>query len=257
MRVEFRLGAVVFLALFAWGCQEPSTLMEPEGPGILLDKDGITHPHGGNDGGNDAPATFTATVASESGSTVWTNGPQVVQNANKKNWLHVFDSGGNGTRGAPDYDNAQFDTQIHLQPASTVGCVDENGVAASGALLTRLFGVFEQAISIDRVFDFQVDFDVGDPGEEDGPSFFLFRWEDGAHTYSAGTEYINFDNPQPNITFLNMDPSDIDNPAATRVFEISGGTVVVRELRRNKAIATLGCPNLRKFLVTVAPDPAA
>lgn len=47
---------------FMWGCQEQtSSPTGPEGPGILLDKDGI-HPHGGGTVDNPVDGTFDARV---------------------------------------------------------------------------------------------------------------------------------------------------------------------------------------------------
>lgn len=256
MRTQLRLGAVVLVALLAWGCQESSDPVGPgEGSGILLDKDGSGHPHGGSGGGKDAPATFLASVATEDGSAWTPDEPQEVQSAEKKNWLHVFDSGGNGTRGAPNYDNAFFDTKIFLQPASQAGCVSDPSPLPDG-LGDELFDKLNQENSIPRVFDFQVNFDIA--VNEKGFSIFLFRWQDGDRTFSASTGFgLSGADDAPTLEFLGDGAGSggaIDNPSFTRVFRISGAKVIAKELDKNKAIATLACDNDASYLVTVAPD---
>lgn len=57
LRTRLILPLAFASVAFMWGCQEQgSSPVGPEGPGILLDKDGISHPHGG--GTEDGTSTF-------------------------------------------------------------------------------------------------------------------------------------------------------------------------------------------------------
>jgi len=255
-----RLGAVVLVALLAWGCQESSDPVGPgEGSGILLDKDGSGHPHGGGGGG--AAEMFKVSVKTQGGSPDWAT-DQDMQSAEKKNWLHVFDSGGNGTRGAPDYANAAFDTEIHMEALDDdVELCDKDPADMDDVLRNLLYEKLDSGTSsIPRVFDFQVNFDIADNPE--GFSIFLFRWkekEDDDRIFSASTGFgLDGSDMAPTIDFLGDGDGGggaIDDPSFTRVFRISGETkVIAQELDKNKVIATLACPNDGVYVVTVAPN---
>lgn len=251
-----RTTAILLLAAFMWSCQEqgsvPVASDTGEGLTTLEKKGGI--PGGPEDG---SAETFDVTVTT-AGGPVWTDGPQEVQTANAKGRLHIFDSGGNGTRGRPNYDNAAFSTKIFLQPLGACDAEATDPADMSTTLRDELFGKLDQTSDFRNVvFDFQVNYDIGDSEEAaQGFSIFLFRWEDGDRTFSASIGRFDADHPGPSIDFLgdNSPPfDDITNPDITRVFKISGGTVIARELNKNKVIATLACENKHDIEVTVAP----
>ena len=108
----------------------------------------------------------------------------------------------------------------------------------------------EQASS--RVFDFQFGY-FGDEGSSSSAfSIFQFRWEEGEQIFSVRTG-------SPLIEFSgDGDPDSgtdakIDDHTKTRVFKISGGTVTVEELRKNRVLSSLECPNAGTYEVTVFP----
>ena len=87
-------------------------------------------------------------------------------------------------------------------------------------------------------------------------SIFLFRWkENDGRIFSASTGFGSNEADPPTIVFLGDGMGGggaIDDPTETRVFQISGAKVIARELRRNKVIAMLECPNPHAYVVTVA-----
>ena len=241
------LPLALLSAGFLLGCQgQGSDPVAPEGLGILLDQAG-PHPHGG--GGGDDATTFDVTIRTVSPGVVpWTtDGAQEVQAADSPNWLHVFDSGGNGTRGRAKYPGAFF-TRIFFQPPfpdtpaghTEAGCVGDSD----------LYDKFDQGPR-PVVFDFQVGYDIADSSM--GFSIFLFRWEDGGRIFSASTGFGSDDSDDPPTLVFLGDPVDIDDPTKTRVFEISGAKVIAQELNKKTVIAMLECRNDRTFEVTVAP----
>ena len=181
----------------------------------------------------------------------WTDEPQVVQ-AKSGNWLHVWDSGGNGTRGRAKYPGA-FSTEIHMQPDNASTCVDEDGMDASAS---SLFAKLEQDTPLPTVFDFQAGYDIAN--NPWGFSIFQFRWEETTanvtRTFLARTGFgLSGSNDHPHLTFLGA--GDIDDPMATRVFRIKADAkVILEELDKNTVIATLVCDNEHTYEVTVAPN---
>ncbi len=251
------MGLAFLVAAFMWGCQEQgSGPVAPEGLGVQLDPksgDPPIHHHG------DDALTFTVTVKDADGShthrlsgatTFWTDGAQDVQTSNAKNRLHVFDSGGNGTRGKPNYANAAFSTQIFLKPLSAaVGTCAKDPANMLNALRDELFGKFDQGLR-DVVFDFQISHDLAT--NPTGFLFFLFRWKVGGRIFSVEIgAFPAGDSDRAAIAFSGA--GAIDDPTKTRVFSISGGKAIARELDKNKVIATLACPNEHTIEVTVDP----
>lgn len=176
--------------------------------------------------------------------------------AKSGNWLHVWDLGGNGTRGRAKYPGT-FSTQIHMRPVNISTCVDEDG---SSVTSSPLFAKLESGTSgfLPTVFDFQVGYDIGDNPR--GFSIFQFRWEETiasvTRTFSARTGFgLSGSDPAPHLTFLGA-PADIDNPDAIRVFRIKADAkVILEELDKNTVIATLVCRNDHTYEVTVEPNP--
>lgn len=239
--------------MILFGCQEQgSSPAGLEDLSIRLDP-GHPHPHPGGGGGNDDAETFNVTISSPSDAD-WTNGtPQEVEAAGSSQWLHVFDSGGNGTRGRAKYPGT-FSTEIFLQPTvAAVGDCHKDPANMSNALRDLLFSKLNQGLQ-DVVFDFQVSYDIAESPE--GFSIFQFRWEAGDRIFSVRTGFgLSGSDPAPTLVFLGANPDDIDNPAVTRVFRISGAKAIAEELNKNKVIATLSCPNEHVVDVTVAPVP--
>jgi hypothetical protein len=168
-----------------------------------------------------------------------------MQNSTKKDWLHVYDSGGTGTRGLPDYDNAAFYTKIHMQPSPIEECELEGLESHRGLLYSK----FIQPNPGWRVFDFQVGFDIAD--NPTGFSFFLFRWKEGDRIFSARTGFgFRGSDPAPAIDFLG-DDKDIRDSTIDRTFRISGAKVIASEHDGKKVIAALSCDNLGEYDVTV------
>ena len=186
---------------------------------------------------------------------VWTPVPQTVQ-AKSGNWLHIWDSGGNGTRGRPKYPGA-FNTKIFLQPVETASIASCAGDMGNPSLSGKL----NQISSLSRVFDFQVGYDIAD--NPTGFHFFLFRWEDNDGTFSASTgfgssgsdehtsiDFLGDNNPNPGNAFT---PDDITDATIPRVFRITGAKVIAQELDKNKVIRMFECPNDHIIEVTVTP----
>jgi hypothetical protein len=237
-----KVALALLPVLLLLGCQDQGS--EPMGLDDLGPQFGVNcdnkpdHPKCGGGGEDPAAGTFDVTVRTVGGSEWTTAGAQEVQDGDATGWLHVYDSGGKGTRGNPDYDNAAFDTEIHFKPATQAGCVGD----------LTLFDELDQTSAQLRVFDFQATYDIAEIPEDH--SFFLFRWQDGDGTFSASTAR------GPTIDFLgdNDGGTDrIDDPTITRVFRISGAMVRARELNRKKVVRELDCPNPYVFEVTVAP----
>ena len=106
--------------------------------------DGVTprdpkgHCHGDDTGdGGTVPDTFDVSVSSVSptaGVEDW--GAGVMRDAGSGNWFHVFDSGGSGTRGNPNFANAAFFSKILFGIVSgptsdTGGCLGDMALSRS------------------------------------------------------------------------------------------------------------------------------
>ena len=238
MRSFLPFAALLGVALVL-GCQDVGT--GPDGLAPQFAKGGI--PGAPVGGGSDDPETFDVSIRTVEGDVDWTAGPQEVQAGNAKGWLHLFDSGGAGTRGNPNYANAAFTTSIFFKPNDDAGCVGH----------LPLFPRLNQDPR-DVVFDVQFGY------EDPYVLFFLFRWKevDGS-VFSVSTgRGSDTPSPLPTAKFLgdgdnSTNPDLIDDPTKTRIFEISGGRVEAREFDKRKVIAMLDCPNLYTYEVTVAP----
>jgi hypothetical protein len=251
------LGAFLIAGVAA-ACSEEGAPTEPDGDvatPLLTHKDGAEHgkPGGSGPPGGE-PETLFVSIATEGGP-VWTAAPQEMQNSTKKDWLHVYDSGGTGTRGNPNYDNAAFDSQIHMQPSDVGDCEPDR----DGIDIAELYSKFLQLDLVPRVFDFQVDFDITE-NEGEGFSFFLFRWKEGDQVFSVQTGF-GFDDfaPHQTIDFLgdNEEPfDDIRDSTIDRTFRmLEGAKVIAQEHDGRKVIAALSCPNIGKYDVTVHGTP--
>ena len=267
-----KVSLALLSAAFLLGCQEQGS--EPVGPEGLGPEfaapackgpnkndpgcPGTTDPDGGETFDvtirtcNKLDEAFLGGPCAEPGNE-WTVAPQEVQ-AKSGNWLHVWDTGGNGTRGRPKYPGT-FETKIFLKPVKESSIQSCAGDGGSPSLLDKL----NQDLDF-RVFDFQVGYDIAD--NPDGFSFFLFRWEDADGTFSASTGFGSSGaDPAPSIDFLGdnndgtagWEPDDITDPAIERVFRITGAKVIAQELDKNKVIRMFECLNEHIIEVTVAP----
>jgi hypothetical protein len=238
----------LLVAVLAAGCSQEQGPTEPDGDvttPLLTHKNGEHGKPGGNTSPGSEPETFLVSVATDGERHEWTPAPQVMQNASKKSWLHVFDSGGNGTRGFPDFPNAAFNSGTHMQASAVEGCELEGLESHRGLLYSK----FHQTTSALRVFDFQVSFDIAD--NPMGFSIFLFRWKEGDRIFSARTGFgFRGSDPAPAIDFLG-DDKDIRDSTIDRTFRISGAKVIASEHDGKKVIAALSCDNLGEYDVTV------
>ena len=246
------MSLALLVSAFISGCQEQAS--SPVGPYGPQFHHSPSHDKGGGKNDDGETFDFFATVSTVGGSG-WTNGAQEVRSNNAKNWLHIFDSGGAGTRGNPNYDNAAFNTKIFFAPGNAASCVDQDGMPS---LNSPLFGKLNQDSFLDRVFDFQIGYDLAT--NPTGFLFFLFRWEDGNQIFSVEIgAFPAGDSDRASIAFLgdgddgSNDPDLIDDPTKTRIFRISGGKVIAHELDKKKVIATLACDNDHIIEVTVIP----
>jgi len=257
------VGAFLVAGLAA-GCSKEQGPTEPDGnvtTPLLTHKDGAQH---GKPGGSKPPGgeseTVPVSIATVGEDHEWTPAPQVMQNATKKSWLHVFDSGGNGTRGNVDFDNAAFNSGTHMQASAVGGCEsDPPDMSVSDRAL--LYSKFHQTTPALRVFDFQVSFDIT-ANEGGGFSFFLFRWreEPSGRVFSVRTGF-GFDEFDPNqeIDFLGDNPpsdDDIRDSTIDRTFRmLTGAKVIASEHDGRNVIAALSCDNLGQYDVTVHATP--
>lgn len=239
--------ATLLIGFFVAGCHDGDIPSEPGAvipPLSARDKGCPLSGHPSCKTDSPSATTFLVSISSSAGE--WAV-DQLVQSADHVDWLHVFDSGGKGTRGKPKYPG-KFDTEIYLQPVSAASIAECAGDIS-------LLGKLNQTTSADRVFDFQVGYDIAT--NPTGFSFFLFRWEDTDGTFAVSTGFgSDGSDPAPHIDFLgdNSEPfDDITSSAITRVFRITGAKVIVKKLDKNKVIGMLECPNDHMIEVTVAP----